>query len=299
MKNCSVPVAFITFNRPDTTAQVFAKIREARPEKLYHISDAPREGKASDEEKVAACKELVKKGIDWDCELHCVYAESNMGCKGRVWSGITEVLTKEEQTIILEDDVVPEPDFFPYCETLLKLYADDPRVMMISGTNLVRDKKIGGPYAFSCFSSIWGWATWARAWKLYDPDVKDWPQRDKEGSLRGIYGKKRYLFLKRDVESVYTKKKDTWDIQWDYCRHTHRGLGIVPAENLVVNIGFDREDATHTKESTKEDFSCGSVRFPLEKLPVKRDLEYDRAYLAKYFGMKKLVNFAKKKLVRK
>jgi radical SAM mobile pair protein B len=94
----------------------------------------------------------------------------------RMASGITNVLSKEPYTIILEDDVVPVPEFFRYCEEMLKLYENDERVMMISGTNLIRDHKIDAPYTFSCFSSIWGWATWARAWKDYDVDVKDWPE---------------------------------------------------------------------------------------------------------------------------
>ncbi|MBR5419960.1 MAG: hypothetical protein IK115_02300 [Lachnospiraceae bacterium] len=297
MADRRVPVAFITFNRPDTTKEVFAAIRAAAPERLYHISDAPREGNADDAVKVEECRSYVREHLDWDCELVCVYADKNMGCRERVSSGITEVLSKEERIIILEDDVVPSQAFFPYCEALLELYADDPKVMMISGTNLVREWESGQDYCFSCFPSVWGWATWARAWKDYDASVRDWPERKASGEFKGIYGKKRYLFLKRDIESVYSGKKDTWDIQWDYCRHSHRGLGIVPRGNMVRNIGFDREDATHTKSATKEDFSYTAMALPpYKKLPVIRDLAYDRAYLKKYFGLQKLLGFLKKKL---
>ena len=285
----SVPVMMIIFNRPDTTKEVFEGIRRAKPPKFYIVSDAPREGREDDVEKVKACREYVESHIDWPCEVIKDYAETNMGCKMRMASGITNVLSKEPYTIILEDDVVPVPEFFRYCEEMLKLYENDERVMMISGTNLIRDHKIDAPYTFSCFSSIWGWATWARAWKDYDVDVKDWPELKKKGTLKTVQGDGfAYMFLTKHIDSVYTHEKDTWDIQWDYCRHTHHGLGIVPRENLIRNIGFDREDATHTTWHTEEDFSYGTVEFPLKKiLPIKRDVEYDRAYIKKYYGVKK------------
>ena len=293
-----VPVTLIFFNRPDTLEKVFEAVREARPEKLYLVCDGPRADRPDDIGKVIACRQLAEN-VDWPCKVEKIYAAANMGCKERVHTGISAVLEKEECTIILEDDVVPVPDFFTYCRDMLEAYKNDRRVMMISGTNLVRDHKINGPYCFSCFSSIWGWATWRRAWSLYDPDVTDWPEIDRSGSFRGIYGSS-YFYAKHDIMSVYTKKKDTWDIQWDYCRHKNRGLGIVPAVNLIENIGFDREDATHTKWSSSEDFSRGSMEFPLPVIKsVKRDTDYDRAYIRKYYGVNKAIAFIKKRLGKK
>ena len=295
----NTPVAFIIFNRPDTTAQVFEQIRQAKPKKLYLISDAPREGREDDVEKVKQTREYVEQNIDWDCEVHKDYAEKNLGCKVRVYTGITWVLSQEDRTIILEDDVVPTQQFFRYCQDMLEYYKNNPRVMMVSGTNLQKGVPVKGQCTFSCFSSIWGWATWKRAWDLYDPEVKDWPEVDKSGQLRCVQSGFSYLFLKRNVNSVYTGKKDTWDIQWDYCRHKNRGLGVVPKENMINNIGFDRADATHTTGGSEEDFSVGEMDFPINfNVPVRRDVEYDRAYINKYFGMKKVVSFVSKKIKR-
>lgn len=295
----NTPVAFIIFNRLDTTQNVFEQIRIARPKKLYLISDAPRAGREDDVRKVAETRAYVEEHVDWECEVYKNYAETNMGCKNRVASGISWVLSKEERTIILEDDVVPCQEFFRFCQEMLAYYEDNPRVMMISGTNLMKNYTMRTPYTFSCFSSIWGWATWRRAWKHYDIDVKDWPEVHKSGEMRKVQNGLAYLFLKRNIDSVYHHTKDTWDIQWDYCRHRQHGLGIVPRENLICNIGFEREDATHTTGSSEEDFSYGAMQFPIEKnVPVKRDIEYDKAYIKKYFGMRKVVNFVKKKIAR-
>ena len=296
----TTPVAFIIFNRPDTTAAVFEKIREAKPEKLYLISDAPRDGREDDTEKVKQTRAYVEEHVDWECQVYKNYAETNMGCRDRVASGISWVFSKEEQAIILEDDVVPAKEFFPYCQAVLEHYKDNERVMMVSGTNLMKNHRMETPYAFSCYSSIWGWATWKRAWENYDIDVADWPKIKKEGTFRKVQNGLAYLFLVRNINSVYTKKKDTWDIQWDYCRYKHRGLGIVPRENLICNIGFDREDATHTTEGTTEDFSYGKMEFPISfDVPVKRDAAYDKAYIKKYFGVRKVRDFVKKKISKK
>lgn len=296
----TTPVAFIIFNRPDTTMQVFEKIREAKPEKLYIIADAAREGKEGEVEKVEETRRLVEEGIDWDCQIYKNYAEKNMGCKNRVSSGISWVLEQEEKTIILEDDVIPSNDFFRFQQEMLEHYKNNKKVMMVSGTNLLKNHTIEKQYTFSCFSSIWGWGTWARAWKYYDVDIKAWPEVHKSGHLKCVAPGFSYLFLKRNMDSVYNHIKDTWDIQWDFCRHNMRGLGVVPAVNMVENIGFDREDATHTNAKTDEDFSYGEMVFPLEfNEDVKRDAKYDMAYLKKYYGLSKVKNFVKKKISRK
>lgn len=300
MFKLETPVAFIVFNRPDTTKIVFEKIREAKPSKLYIIADAAREDKEGEEEKVLETRRIVEEGVDWDCQVFKNYAEHNMGCRDRVSSGISWVLSNEEKTIILEDDVVPSMDFFIYEQEMLEYYKHNEKVMMVSGTNLIKKPVLEKQYTFSCFSSIWGWGTWARAWKHYDVDIKGWPEVHKTGRFKCVAPGLGYMFLKKNMDSVYNHKKDTWDIQWDYCRHVMRGLGVVPAANLIENIGFDREDATHTQGKSGEDFSYGEITFPLEFTDeVKRDAKYDMAYLKKYYGVKKIGNFVKRKITGK
>lgn len=296
MERLDTPVAFIVFNRPDTTKQVFECIREAKPTKLYIISDAPRIGRDDDVEKVRETREYVESHIDWDCEVHKNYAETNMGCKMRVSSGISWVLEQEESTIILEDDIVPTQDFFRFCHDMLEYYADNERVMMISGANYVKDYKIEDQYTFSCFAGIWGWATWRRAWKNYDVDIKGWPETDKSGEFRAVQDGLAYMFLKKHMDDVYNHTKDTWDYQWDYCRFKAHGLGVVPKENMIKNIGFG-EDATHTDGDMKLDFTTGDVAFPINfNVPVKRNTDFDKAYIKKNFGVRRAFEVAKRRL---
>ncbi len=303
MQSYSIPIAFVIFNRPDTTEQVFAEIRKAKPKQLYLISDAARKDKDGEEEKVNACRKLVEEGIDWDCELHKNYATENMGCKERMASGITWFFEHVEMGIILEDDIVPSEDFFPYMELMLRKYKDVKRVMMVSGTNLLKNAPFEMPYTFSCFPSIWGWGTWKRAWRYYDKNIVDWPMIRESGDFKKVQNGLAYRFLVQDMNRVYYHQKDTWDHQWDFARFKHRGLGIVPRENMCKNIGFDRTDATHTTGASTEDFSYGATIDPgklqSHDVPVLRDVVYDKAYIIKYFGLRKVVNFIKKKLPHK
>lgn len=293
----TTPVCFCIFNRPDTTKQVFEKIREAKPQKLYLVSDAPRKNKPGEEELVKETRGYVEEHIDWECEVYKNYAEENMGCKKRMASGITWVFEQEETAIILEDDCVPAKDFFEYVQTMLVKYKDNPKVMMVSGTNLVRKVKIEGDYTFSRFPVIWGWATWKRAWDLYDVDMPQWPEVEKTGVLKKYYNPLAYKFFCRDANKIYNGLVDTWDLQWDFTRQINAGIGIVPKENLIDNIGFNRADATHTVGHSFEDFSTGSVNFPIHFInQVEANQKYDSAYLHKNMGVRKIYNYIRKKI---
>ncbi|MCQ2520826.1 MAG: hypothetical protein MJ105_00470 [Lachnospiraceae bacterium] len=303
MEGYRIPIAFVIFNRPDTTEKVFAEIKKVKPAKLYLISDAARKDKEGEQEKVEACRKLVEEGIDWECELHKNYAEQNMGCKERMASGITWFFEHVDMGVILEDDIVPSPDFFPYMEIMLTKYKNVRRVMMVTGTNLMKKSPFTMPYTFSCFPSVWGWGSWKRAWRFYDKEIVDWPVIRANGDFKKVQNGLAYRFLVQDMNRVYYHQKDTWDHQWDFARFKHRGLGIIPRENLVNNIGFDRADATHTTGATQEDFSYGTT-MNMEELKayeteVFRDVIYDKAYIIKNFGMGKVMNFIKKKLTGK
>src|SRR5689334_10670252 len=109
----NVPVAMIVYNRPDLAEQVFQAVRAARPRTLIAIADGPREVRAGDGEACRASRALFDR-IDWPCELIRVFSERNLGCRERVGSGITEAFRHVERCIILEDDCIPHPTFFPY-----------------------------------------------------------------------------------------------------------------------------------------------------------------------------------------
>lgn len=306
-KKLYTPVTLIIFKRKDTTKKVIDILRKVKPSKLYIVADAARNNRDDEEEKVKKTREYVENAIDWECEIYKNYATENMGCKKRVESGISWVLEKEESTIILEDDIVPNEDFFFFCQEMLERYKDSPEVLMVSGYKRINDYVTDKPYFFSAFSSIWGWATWRRAWKLYDKNMEKWEQVKKNGELKWLMKFPSLLWIYWNTEYTYRKEIDTWDYVWSYSRYMNHGLGIVPSVNLIENVGIGSEDATHTKKGEKRDFSYGEMKFPLDEVVIVREEGYDYEYIKRYYNaslavkevMRKSIKYLQRKVFHK
>lgn len=263
--NFKTPIVFIIFNRPDKTREVFEKIREAKPLKLFVIADGPRKEIKDDKWLCIETREVIRD-IDWECEVHTNFSEVNLGCKNRVSSGLDWVFKNVEEAIILEDDCVPDLSFFQFCQELLEKYRDDKRVMMISGNNFLDEElKTDDSYYFSIYTHIWGWATWQRAWKLYDSEMELWPSFRDQGLLRDIHQNVDVaIYWFEILNNTYFGKIETWDYAWMFTCWRNNGLSILPNINLVKNIGFG-PNATHTKSNNTRSSNLSSHRmaFPL------------------------------------
>lgn len=258
------PVAFIIFNRPDKTERVFAEIAKAKPPKLLVIADGPRANRIGEAEKCDATRAIIKR-IDWPCEVLTNFSDVNLGCKNRVASGIDWVFEQVEEAIILEDDCLPHPTFFRFCEELLSYYRDDERIGMISGDNFqFGEQRTEASYYFSRYSHIWGWATWRRAWKHYDREANNWPAIKSTGWLKVLISSiKERKYWNNIFQEVYDGKIDTWDYQWVLTVWSQGMISIMPNVNLISNIGFGN-DATHTHGiSIYADLNTEAMQFPL------------------------------------
>lgn len=272
-------VLFLVFNRPDTTAQVFEAVRAARPPRLYVAADGPR---ANRQGEAARCAEVrrIATAVDWPCEVKTLFREQNLGCKMGVSGGITWFFENEEEGVILEDDVLPVPSFFPYCDELLDRYRNDDRVGMISGCNLIsRHFTPKGSYFFSRYNHIWGWASWRRAWKHYDVRMSAWPAWRDGGGWTGLCaGDRLFEEYWRDIfDSAHRGDIDTWDYQWTFsCWHTG-ALSTLPAHNQTRNVGFG-QGATHTTAEAPL-FVIESIAKPLD-FPLRHPIEVERQFVA-------------------
>lgn len=247
------PILFLVFNRPDTTRKVFEKIRDLRPAKFFVAADGPRAGKDGEKEKCEQVRKLIMSGIDWPCEVKTLFRESNLGCGHAVSGAITWFFENVEEGIILEDDTLPDPSFFPFCKAMLEKYRQDEKIKMISGNNFRRVISIdNSSYYFTSLFHIWGWATWRRVWKDYCFDLKEW----NENSLRSVI---KEHFSDREIVRRFTsillqikeQQIDTWDFQFALSIWNKNGINIAPSKNLVSNIGFGK-DALHTLNEKDE-----------------------------------------------
>lgn len=264
------PVLFLIFNRPDTTQRVFNEIRRVKPKELFVSADGPRENKPLEVEKCQATRDIVLKQVDWDCKVYTNFRDKNLGCKIAVSSGIDWFFENVEEGIVLEDDTLPHPTFFRFCEELLQRYSDDSRIMMISGDNFqFGQKRTPYSYYFSRYPHIWGWASWRRAWKYYDVEMRLWPEiRDGKWLFDILGDKKAVSYWMNIFEKVYKGEINTWDYQLTFAFWIQSGLTILPNVNLISNIGFTC-DATHTRKKNKiAGLKFEPLQFPLIHPPV-------------------------------
>ena len=235
----SLSIAYIIFNRPRHTRETFEVIRAQRPSKLFIIADGPRAGHATDVERCRAVRQIVEH-IDWPCEVHREYAEQNLGLKRRISSGLTWVFSLTEAAIVLEDDCLPHPDFFGYCQDLLERYKEDERIWVITGNNFQNGKRRGdASYYFSKFGHCWGWASWRRAWQHFDGDLSFWPEwkhsDDWRRKMPDPFEQRYWIDI---LDRVYQHKIDSWAYPWLATLWYHGALTATPRVNLVTNIGI-------------------------------------------------------------
>lgn len=245
--NVNSPVLFLIFNRPDTSLKVFQAIRDAQPKKLYIAADGPRPSHASDSTDCKLTRDIVRL-IDWDCEVFTLFRNENLGCRNAISSAIDWFFSLEEEGIILEDDCLPNPSFFSFCDYLLEYYRHDTQVMHISGDQFGFNPGLSGDYYFTRFAHIWGWASWRRAWNFYDVDLIKYQDYRNNNLIRKLFRKKIHQRFWNTVFDISIAKKiNTWDYQWNFAIWANQGLCIVPRLNLISNIGFD--SGTHTHEN--------------------------------------------------
>lgn len=251
--NIDVPVYLIFFNRPDTFKYVFEAVRRARPSKLFLACDGARENRTDDEKNVEECKKIAEN-IDWECEVYKNYSDENLGCGFRMYSGINWAFEYVDRLIILEDDCVPHQDFFKFCYELLEYYKDDNRIYMINGMNRlgIYDKT---PYSyFFSGGNCWGWATWKRAWKNVEYDLKF---MEDEYSMHCVEERYPYYYnaVAQGEEKLNAykngKKLSAWTYQSGMACALNSQLCITPKKNLITNIGL-LGDSGHTTNDIRK-----------------------------------------------
>lgn len=275
----STPVAVCVFNRPDQTRRLFETLARVEPRHLFVFADGPR---SDDEAEVCARVLDETRRVDWDCEVRYDVSPVNLGSRYRVVSGLDWVFSQVDEAIYLEDDLDPDPTFFPFCETLLERYRDDTRVMAIVGTNyLERWQERRQSYHFSYFANAPGWATWKRAWATHDISMAAWGDDDVKRRIRELIANdEAYAFQapRFDRHAADPERRYGWDPGWMLARMVHGGLTVVPAVNLITNRG-NTDGRGLPPEHPLACIPSTPMTFPLRPPPA---VEVDRDYDARH-----------------
>lgn len=267
------PVLLLLFNRPEHAAAALDRIRSVQPERLYVHADGPRPDRVGEAELVTQTREVLQQ-IDWPCTVHTLLRDTNWGLRKGVSDALNWFFAQEEQGIVVEDDCLPDPSFFAFCEDLLDRYAHDPRVMHIAGSNLAEryTEHLDSSFVWSKFSLVWGWASWRRAWQKMSLDfdgLDDFAEHDLPKFLPGNPLAQAYLLDKFCVTRA--GRNQSWAYAWFYSILKHNGLCIVPARNLIQNVGVGTAGATNTTgDDPRARLRARAMPFPLA-LPSKME----------------------------
>lgn len=279
MFKIDVPLVIIAFNRPDLLNILAERLKTLKFQTVYVIVDGPRQEHLTDHVKVEEVIEIIGK-IEFAENLKVIKSETNLGCKNRIISGLNEVFSLEEKAIILEDDCIPSTSFFPYCEFLLQKYEFDNKVGIISGTNLSGVESDPNRYHYSKYANIWGWATWRRVWQNYDEQMTILEDRDFQLNFAGwCQFPLEYRYWNNVFRQTQSGHIDTWDYQLWLSVWKQGQLSVIPGRNLIDNVGFAHQDATHTfLGHPAQSLVAEELEFPLVSPKSKlASLSHDRA----------------------
>lgn len=276
------PVVIVLFNRPERTRELVDALRRVRPERLFVIADGPREDRPDDARLCAAARQTIDS-VDWPCRIERNEADRNLGCDVRIPSGLDWAFDRVERAIILEDDVLPTPDFFGWAERMLDRHEADENIATICGSNPLA--VWGDPSADSIMArrgSEWGWATWAKAWK-----------RTIATSLAGDPASARHEIASLGLDPLLSEhlaiylaawreqRLSAWGPIYSVQMALTRQWAVVSPTNLTENRGAG-PDAT--RMTYLDDFFCDTPVFAArppaaQNAAAQGDPSFDRAYV--------------------
>jgi hypothetical protein len=283
---CSTPVLILLFNRPEHTAAVLDRLRLVRPAQVYVHCDGPRTNVPGEALKVEQVRAQMAN-IDWPCEIQTRFRTENAGLRAGVSDALNWFFEAVEKGIVLEDDCLPDPSFFPFCEELLERYATEEQVLHIGGSNVAEPltHELPSSYFFSQFSFVWGWASWRRAWAKMSLDLEGFDAFQSENRIQSLSkNPMAQAYMLDKFRATKARENNSWAYAWAYSVLKNNGLSIVPSLNLVQNTGIGEAGATHTKESNKlAKLRASSMAFPLrhpDQIERPKGLDQEIFYLS-------------------
>lgn len=296
----SPAVLLITFNRPQYASRQIQALRQAKPQKIFLASDAPR----FEEEKalVEQVRAYYLENLDWVCEINTLFHSHNLGCSKGPIAAMSWFFEQEKEGVILEDDIIPHSHFFRFAGEMLERYRNDQKIISVSGCNLGYQ---GPPdsFLFSRIMNMWGWATWRDRFEQIDFDIQNWEKVKHPYGF--LYSRLRnhpldldlnwLKFWKEKWDETIKKKDDVtwWDYQFIFNQLENKQYAVFPNRNLTSNIGFG-EAATHTIHSQDEraELSMEELSFPLNHPEnIKHNTVFEEVYVKKVWAEYRRPNY--------
>lgn len=231
------PIALFVYNRPQHTERTLKFLVQnelAADSRLYIFSDGAKTEK--DEQKVAEVRAIINS-IEGFKSIKVIEQKENSGLANSVISGVTQLINDYGQVIVFEDDLVTSPHTLTYFNDALKRYQDEEKVMHIGAYMYPLHEKLPQTFFYRAATS-WGWATWARAWKNFEPDV-DRLISQFDSRKKSAFSIENSMNFWKQIQEFKKGKNNSWAIRWYASIFLKGGLTLNPSQSLVNNIGHD------------------------------------------------------------
>jgi Glycosyl transferase family 2 len=273
------PIALFVYNRPEHTRRTLNYLQKnllADESRLFIFSDAAKTD--DDKAKVEQVRQLVKEVTGFK-SVKVIARKENLGLANSIISGVTQLVNEYGKVIVFEDDLLSSPFTLQYFNEALTRYANEEKVMHIGAYmyNLA-NKKLHQAFFFRAATS-WGWATWARAWKDFEPDADVLlNQFDKKKTNQfSIEGTMNFW---KQLEHYKAGKNDSWAIRWYASIFLKGGLTLNPSTSFIQNIGNDGSGVHSNKENMYE---VRIARKAVKEFPVEIKEDHQAYQAIKHF----------------
>ncbi len=266
------PIALFVYNRPWHTRQTIEALQKnvlAADSDLYIFSDAASRPEATG--AVTQVREYIKL-VGGFKTVNIIERSENMGLANSITTGLNELCGKFGRAIVLEDDLVTSAHFLEYMNAALDRYMNDDVVMQVSGHMFVVNLSLGEDALFLPFITSWGWATWERAWRHFDPSAKGYERLVKDSGLRRRFDLNGHYNYFKMLQAQQQGKIDSWAIRWYLSVFFRNGLALYPRKSMVRNLGFDGSGVN----CTVSDFAQSELIADFRVISMPRSIEVSR-----------------------
>lgn len=234
------PVILFVYNRPNHTHHVLDRLKSndlSLEIDLFIFSDAAKQ--PSDEQAVQDVRKYIRS-INGFRSISIIERSTNRGLANSIISGVTEVIQKYGRVIVLEDDIVPSPGFLKYMNDALDMYSNEPKVGCIHAWNYNLDiKNYNESTFFLKGADCWGWGTWERAWREFNPNGRELLKTIEKKNLTFEFNRRNTHEFVEMLKHQIAGKNDSWAIRWHASLVVKNMYCLHPTQPIVRNIGLD------------------------------------------------------------
>ena len=232
------PILLFVYNRPLHVRRSIESLLAnelAKESELYIFSDAAKD--EATQPNVNEVRQFIHsiKGFK---EIHYVERTDNWGLARNIIDGVTRLVNEYGRVIVLEDDLIVAPYFLQFMNDALETYKDEDNVCHIQACDFTKDPILPDTFLIK-WTGSWGWATWKRAWKIFNPNGQELLDELIKRKLtyrfdfNGKYGYTR--MLRNQIKG----KNNSWAIRWNASLFLADKLSLNVGKSLIQNEGFD------------------------------------------------------------